>query len=209
MTKNGVMFGETREQVVAVGEADACSSQTAPTTVYSTLGIGAFGSNYFCGDLEEPTRTADFICSWLGYQGAVGLTTAPKPLGSACAYKTEASSPYFGLSGNWGHGTEVLSQVECATLPCGTPYYPTTVYATLGIGAYGSNCLSGDLGDPKRTADFVCTKNGFDRSIGYRAGPKTASNFCAYKTEASSPNAGLSGNWGHGIEQLTEVRCVN
>lgn len=208
MAMGGTPFGSELEQLVPVGDADACAVQIAPTTVYGTLGIGAYGSNHFCGDLGEPQSTADFICTWLGHTGVLDFTAAAKPPGSYCAYKLDANTPNYGLSGNFGHGNEVLSQVRCAPTSCGTTFLPTTVYATLGIGAYGNNCFAGDIGDPLRTADFICTQKGYASSIGYRTGPKTSSEYCAYKTEASSPNFGLLGNFGHGAEQLTEVRCI-
>ena len=208
MARDGVPFGAASEQVVQVGEASACATPVVTGTVAATLSLGAYGNNYFCGDLGDPARTADFVCRQLGYRGALSHTTAPEPPGAFCAYKTEADTPNFGLSGNWGHGSRVITETRCAPSSCGIAVFPTTVHSTLGIGAYGDNGFCGDLGDPGRTADFVCTRKGFDRTLGYRTGPEVSSNFCAYKTEADSPHFGLSGNWGHGDEELVEVRCL-
>jgi len=195
-------FGNTLDQPIKVVK---CKQPVTPTTVYATLGIAAYGGNYFAGDLGDVKRTADFICTRKGYAGALSYEIAEKPAGGYCAYKTDSDSPNEGLQGNLGHGTKVISQVVCNT--CGQTVTPTTVYATLGIAAYGGNYFAGDLGDVKRTADFICARKGYLGSIFYRIADKPAGAFCAYKTENDSPNEGLTGNLGHGVKILSEVQC--
>jgi hypothetical protein len=205
MKQVGTGFGATLAWPVKVM---VCEAPVAPTTVYATLGIGAYGDNYFCGDLGEVKRTADFVCSRKGYAGALSYATAAKPPGSFCAYKTAADTPNYGLSGNWGHGTQTINGLVCNA--CGAYVQPTTVYATLGIGAYGNNYFCGDLGDPQRTANFICTQKGYvGGAVFYRIAAKPAGSFCAYKTPADAPNSGLSGNWGHGTQVINEVQCTN
>ncbi len=177
-----------------------------PSTVYSTLGIGAYGDNYFCGDLGEPRRTADFICAQKGYAaGAVSFTVAAKPAGSFCAYKTPSDTPYSGLSGNLGNGTQIISQVACST--CGAASVPTTVYATLGFLAYGDNYFCGDIGDIQRTADFICTPKGYFSALTYTVTAKPVGSYCAYKTPGSAPYYGLVGNQGSGTQIISRVAC--
>jgi hypothetical protein len=205
MAQGATAFGLTLAKPIKVM---TCEAPFTATTVYATLGIAAYGDNYFCGNLGDLQRTADFICTQKGKIGALSFTIAAKPPGSYCAYKTPADTPNWGLTGNLGHGTHVITQGVCNA--CGANVIPTTVYATIGNPAYGDNYFCGDLGDPQATASFVCKEKGYvGGAVTYRIAAKPAGSYCAYKTPLDTPNAGLLGNFGHNTQVLSEIQCTN
>jgi hypothetical protein len=207
MAQGTTGFGATATKAVKVLVCEAPVTPP-PTTVKATLNIDDYYDNYFCGNIGDLQRTADFICTQKGNTGALSYAISAKPAGSYCAYKTPGDTPTWGLSGNRGDGTQIINQVVCNA--CGANVLPTTVYATLMIPAYGDNYFCGDIGNLQRTASFVCTQKGYvGGAVFYRTAAKPAGSYCAYKDTVDSPNWGLLGNRGDGSLVLSAIQCTN